>query len=382
MTLFVDPATAAPLPNPTQLPMSVDRRIQAVEDQSDGSTVLVEETIVERAGTLVDTTQRNAYVMDRRTMANLADGRAYAFDPANVVDRAGAYRVNLPFGVTTDSQYSIYQNETATTYELRSDRVQPTGEQAGLTVNNYTASASELPLTDAYLTELDKAVPLPRSLTLDQLKPQLLQYGVDIDALLPALTPVLTPTDLEALSTIASGAIPLRYVMSFEGRVAVEPTTGAQVHVAVNETIGARPELTTLPQLREILGHYPNVAQAVAADEGLGRLPSAPATKLIEIRYDQTPPSIADAGATISSQRTKAMAATWYIPGALLGLGLLALLAGGIRNWRGGSPDVIDLREAARGPAADGRAPSAMAEVPGPHGREDRGAPPPPTVAP
>lgn len=376
MTLFVDPATAAPLPSPIQLPLTIERHIEAIGGESDDSTVLVEETIVEKAGTLVDTTERNAYVMDRRTMLNVADDRAYDFDPANVVDRSGTYRLNLPFGVTTDATYPMYKNETAAMFEMRGDQTRPTGEEAGLLVNNYVASGTEVPLSDAYLTELSTSVPLPRSLTLEEMKPQLIQNGVDVDALLAALGPVLTPADLAALSSIATESIPLRYVVSFAGTAAIEPTTGAQVHVTSNETIGARPDLTTLPELLEILSHYPDLPQAVAADEALRELPTAPATKLIELRYDQTPASVADAAATISSQRTRVMAVTWYVPGALLGLGLLALLAGGILLRRGRDTDVIDLREAARSSGPDERARSAPAEVLGTHGPAAGRAPP------
>lgn len=372
MTLFVDPATAGPLPSPTQLPLTIERHIEAVESESDASTVLVDETIVEKAGTLVDTTERNAYVMDRRTMLNVADDRAYDFDPANVVDRSGTYRLNLPFGVTTDATYPIYKNETAATFEMRGDQTRPTGEEAGLLVNNYVASGTEVPLSDAYLAELGTSVPLPRSLTLDELKPQLIQSGVDVDALLAALGPVLTPADLAALSSIAAEAIPLRYVVSFTGTAAIEPTTGAQVHVTSTETILARPDLTTLPALLEILSHYPDLPEAVDAGDALRALPTAPATRLLELRYDQTPASVAETGATISSQRTKVMAVTWNVPGALLGLGLLAILAGGILLRRGRDPEVIDLREAAHRPGPDERPDerggSAAAEVLGTNG--------------
>lgn len=375
VTLFVDPATAAPLPTPTREPLTIERHIAAVPDQSDRDTVLIDETIVEKAGAIIDTTQRNAYVMDRRTNLNLADDRAYDFDPANVVDRAGTYRVNLPFDVTTDGVYPIYKPETGVAFEMRSDPTDPTGEEAGLAVNHYVAAGSEVPLSAAYLAELDASVPLPRSLTLDQMKPQLLAYGIDVDALLAALVPALSPADLGSLSQVAAEAIPLRYVTSFDGTAAIEPTTGAQVHVSSHETIGVRPDLANLPQLREILGRYPNVPEAVAANEGLGRLVTAPATELLDIRYDQTPESIAETGAIISSQRTMVMAVRWYVPGALLVMGLLALVVGGFLARRRDA-GTIDLREPSRTPVADEPATSATTETPDPTGRgPDRASP-------
>jgi hypothetical protein len=376
VTLFVDPATAAPLPAPAEEPLTVERHIAADAGQSDSSNVLVDETIVEKAGALIDTTQRNAYVMDRRTMLNVADDRAYDFDPANVADRSGTYRVNLPFDLTTDTTYPIYKNETGVAFDMRSDTTEPTSEEAGLTVNNYLASGSEVPLSDAYLAVLDESVPLPRSLTLDQMKPQLLPYGVDIDALLAALVPVLTPADLAMLSQVAADSIPLRYVVSFEGTAAIEPTTGAQLHVSSSETIGARPDLANLPQLREILGRYPNVPEAVSANEGLGKLVTAPATELIEIRYDQTPASVADTASIIASQRSMVMAVRWYVPGTLLAMGVLALVVGGILARRRRDAGAIDLREAARAPDADEPEASVTTEDPVPTGRRADRAPP------
>ena len=87
LTLFVDPATAKPLAAPASLPLDIDRHIHVFGDQSGSSRVVVEETITQKAGDLLNTTQTNVYVMDRRTMKNVADDRAYAFTPSNVVDR-------------------------------------------------------------------------------------------------------------------------------------------------------------------------------------------------------------------------------------------------------------------------------------------------------
>ena len=192
-TLFVDPTTAAPLAAPRQLPLEIERHIRSIGAESGSSRVVVEETISQKAGDLVDATQKNVYVMDRRTLQNVADERAYAFDPSNVVDRSGAYRLNLPFDTPSDATYPIYKNEIATTYEMRTDKRTPTTDEAGLRLHNFSGSASEVPLDDAYLAELNKIVPLPKSMTLDQLKPQLKAAGLDVDAVLLAVAPVITP---------------------------------------------------------------------------------------------------------------------------------------------------------------------------------------------
>src|SRR5262245_29563345 len=215
--LLVDPATASPLAEPVVLPLAVDRHIEAIGDESGSSRVVVRETIHEVARGLLDVTQTNQYVMDRSSVENVADHRAFAFEPANAVDRSGSYRLNLPFGTSRDNTYDVYKNEIARTYRLVGDTRTPTSDVEGLHLSNFTARVDEAPLIRAYLTEVGKAVPLPASLSLDQMKPQLLAAGIDVDALLKALTPVLTPGDAATLSRFAAQPIPLTYVLSFRG---------------------------------------------------------------------------------------------------------------------------------------------------------------------
>ena len=326
--VLVDPATAAPLDEPIEMPLTVDRRIQAVGDESGSSRVLVRETIDRRAGDLIDLTQRNAYVMDRSTLENVADDRAFAFDESNVVDRSGAYRLNLPFDTSRDETYDIYKNEIDAVYPMVADDETPTSDIEGLHLSNFTGSVDEGPLSDAYLAELNEAVPLPESLTLDQMRPQLLALGIDVDAVVTALTPVLTPEDAATLAAFAAEPIPLEYVLSFDGRAAVEPVTGAEVKVTVAETVGARPQLTSLPDLQEVLSHHPDVPEAVAASAGMDALAAAPATPLFSYSYEQTPASVADVADEATSMRRQVLLAKVWLPAGLAAAAVLSLVVG------------------------------------------------------
>ena len=357
-SLHVDPTTAAPLATPLEQPLTIDRRIRAVGDESGADTVVVEETIAQKAGDFVDTTQTNVYVMDRRTLENVADDRAYAFDPENVVDRAGAYRLNLPFDTSRDETFPMYKNEIDATYELRPNTADPTTDEEGLKLANFVAAVDEAPLSEAYLAELRKTVPLPEAMTLDQLKPQLEQYGLNVDALLTALTPSLTAADFAALGELAANPIPLRYVISFEGRAAVEQTTGAEVDVGVTEWIGARPELTALPELQALLGRYPDVPEAVTALEALDEMTAAPAPLLFEYSYDQTPESVADIADEVTSMRRQVLLAKFYLPVGLLMAALLSLLVGLVvyRRRRPERERVVEIDLRTR-PAPDARRP-------------------------
>jgi hypothetical protein len=345
-TLFIDPDTAAPLATPVEAPLTIERHIRALDDESGASRVVVEETITQRAGDLVDATQTNVYVMDRRTLRNVVDDRAYAFDPANVVDRSGAYRLNLPFDTSTTSAYDIYKNEIGTTYEMGADTTTPTSDVAGLHLHQFVGSANEVPLDDAYLAELSRLVPLPASMTLEQLKPQLLAAGLDVDALLAAIAPVIAPDDLATLARIAAQPIPLQYVLSFEGNAGVETTTGVEVDVSATESVGARPVLADVATLQDVLSHYPDVPEAVAAGAALTALSSAPAVTLFEYHYDQTTASVADIAHEVKAMRNQIRLAELYVPVGLLSAAALSLIIGGALVFRRRRGPTIDLRSA------------------------------------
>lgn len=344
-TLFVDRTTATPLATPLQVPLDIERHIRALDHESGSSRVVVEETITQRAGDIVDATQTNVYVMDRRSMQNVADERAYAFDPSNVVDRSGAYRLNLPFNTSPDSTYAIYKNEIGTTYDMRRSTTAPTADVAGLHLHNFVGSRSEVPLDDAYLRELRKSVALPKATTLDELKPQLKAAGLDIDAVLAAVGPEITANDLATLARLAAKPIPLQYFLSFDGTAGVETTTGAEVDVAATESVGVKPVLADVATLQAIIAHYPNIPEAVAAGEALAAQTSAPATKLFEYHYEQTPASVADIAGEVTSMRNQIRVVEQYVPLGLLAVAGLSLAIGAFVSWRRRRP-TSDMRTA------------------------------------
>jgi len=332
--LLVNPATAAPLDQAIEQPLAVERHIQARSDQSTSSQVVVGETITQRAGPILDTTQVNQYVMDRSTNQNVADPRAFAFTPTNVVDRSGAYRLNLPFETPADGDLAIYKNEIGSTYTISPDGQNPTSDVEGLSVLNFNGSMTDAPVTPAYLAELGKSAPLPSSLTLEQIKPHLLAAGLDVDALLTALGPRLTPADGATLAAFAGNPIPLDYVMSFDGSAAVEPVTGAEVKVGSFEAIGVRPQASALPALDEVLSHYGDVPEAVAARGALNRIATGPAIRLIEYSFEQTPASVAEIAGVVSSQRRQIQLARDWIPAALIAGAILSLAIGTLVMFR------------------------------------------------
>ncbi|HEX6424938.1 MAG TPA: porin PorA family protein, partial [Acidimicrobiales bacterium] len=111
--------------------------------------------------------------------------------------------------------------------------------------------------------------------------------------------------------------------------VAIEPVTGAQVRVDVNsERFAARPVLTDLPALQGVLGNYPDVPEAVATNEALDELATAPAIPVFEFSYQQTPASIAEVADDVRPMRTQVLLAKVWLPLGLVAVALVSLVIG------------------------------------------------------
>ncbi len=340
--LYLDPASYAPLDPPIEAPLTVSRHIEAQGSESSDSLVVVAETIDLEAEGQFSGELKAQYVMDRSEIYNVKDGRAWAFTPDNVVDRSPAFRLAFPFD-TPAVPTLIYKNEVGTTYLANPAG---SGEVGGLNVINFTADqAKPLPVSPAYLTALNALTPLPSTLTLEQLKPILKGVGLDIDVLLPALLPNLTPEDTAMLVDLASKPVKLEYLFSFAGADSVEPSTGSIVEVRdVVETLYASPDPAVLDTLRQVLGRYPAVPPAVDGLAALEKLAASP-TKVFENSFSQTPESVADIVSTVKDAKSKKQLAQTTVPnGLLIGgivLAVIGLLLALLGRRRGRKPEQI-----------------------------------------
>lgn len=331
LSLFVNPANGGSLATPQKLPLTIERHLEAQGDETGASRVVVKETITQKAGTVLSAVEHNSYVMDRRSMENVADPRAYAFAPQNVVDRSGAYRLQLPMGTDGDGKYQVYKNETGASYPLIGDAKDATTEVEGLTLSNFNASAKDVPLSAAYLAGLRKILPLPTEVTFEQLKPQLAAAGIDFDKTLAGVVAVMSAEDRAALLGAMAKPLKMQYLSSFEGRVAVEPRTGTEVDiVGITETISARPVIENFDQLQGLLTKYISEPAIQAAVPALTTLASAPASPLFKYDYTQTAASVADIAAEAKDMQGQIALAERWVPISLLVVGLLALLLAGV----------------------------------------------------
>ena len=327
-TLFVDATTFAPLDTPQVLPLKVTRHIDALGSKSSYSKVVVSEKIDFDAGGQFSQKQDNQYVMDRRSMKNVQSDDAYAFASDNVVDRSPAFRLNFPLDTDANGEYLIYKNETASTYTAGPDPVEPKLEVDGLHLVAFAAASKPTPISPAYIALLSQSVPLPKTLTITQLTPLLLQAGIDVPGTLAALGPVITPEDLATLTKLASQPIALQYLDTFSGGDAVEPTTGAIVVVRdVIETVSATAAPEASKPIIDVLTKYPQVPEAKAALEGLNALATNP-IPLFRNEFSQTDASIKDIAGQVKDQKDKIDLAKKTVPTVLVVLGVVAGVAG------------------------------------------------------
>lgn len=340
-TTFVDAATGAPLDTPVELPLTVERSVRTVPGETDDDVSLLEEVRTTTYGGR-ELVQTSRYAVDRRTMRNVADDRAWSLEPGNVEDRSGTYYLSLPMGLdSTGEQLRVWKPEAGAAYPLVSAG---TGEAAGIDVVQLRRQLPERFPVSANQQALLQAQGLPAELTPQQAVAQLQAAGIDVSAALGVLAQVLPEEQLAAIRAALSRPVPLQYFVYGEGLVSAEASTGAPVSLTgIVDGIAVQPDLSALAALAPALvdnADIPAVAQLAASLQQLVEQPPQP---VYELRYDQTADSVAVAAADAADRADDVELATTTIPwglglvgGVLVALGLVLLVIG--RRRRSATP--------------------------------------------
>ncbi len=332
---YVDPATLLPLTPPKREPLSLTRHVKVV-DGNYGHAVIVE-TVRIHAGSTTSV-EKYQYVMDRRSMKFLDDPRQFAFGNPNAAMKhaAGAYRVNFALGTSADGKYRSYLPEIDASTPLVLAERRHYHADARTSVIDFT-SKLEAPVAPYYRAHL-AAMGLPMHVTVAQLQPQLQAAGIDVNRALADVLPRLTPDESKLLSTALAGPIALRYFFFADGLVSIEPKTGALIDVhAQREGVSVRPDLSGVATLQPLLDKYAEIPSVKALSDGLRALAARQPQVAQELRYRQTVPSSSQAADTARSQGRQMTVVTWWVPGAMLFVGLLLLVLGLI-GWRRAGP--------------------------------------------
>jgi hypothetical protein len=331
VSLFLDPGTATARATPAVLPLAIQRHVRVIE--SSGSQATVQETSTERVGNLPEQTLEQRYVIDRGSLENVKSDKAYAYTPANVTDRSPFYSINLPFGAGS-GPYKVYKNETGTAYAFKQDG--SAIERDGVTLIPMTGSLTNVPATPAYVDQL-AGQGIAKSLTAEQMAAQLRAQGIDLQALTRQILPAMTDRQRTLVRSVLAQAIPLKYYVSVKTRLLVEPTTGAIVSLdSIDQTLTAGPDLQGFAKLAQILAtpplaNQPAVKQLTAK---LAALASPAPVKVLEMKYGQTPASVADF-ATYAKDKAGAITLVKQTIPLILGVAAgLALIVAGAMAFR------------------------------------------------
>jgi hypothetical protein len=357
MTLYVDPATKAPYAEPQQVPLSIERHVYAMADESDAKAVVLREDVT-LATPMFNSEQSHQYVVDRKTGLNLDDPRAWSYNPQHVADRAGSYRLLFGFDVPQQPDWTIYKDEVDGTYRASLHAVQ---DVQGVEAYELAATMPWTPVNEDFVTTLSKAVELPRELTLEQLKPLLAGSGLDTDAVLLQIAGGVSPEDLQALLAIAGAPIPLQYVLRTDGTTAVDRETGVPVDVSsVNETVAVRPTQAWVDSLTTLLAKYPANEGAVVLSAALAKLGTEP-TPVFSHSYAQTDASVAAQVADVKDNIAKKDLAEKTVPTGLLTVGMAFVVLGvvlvALPKRRGTATDGVPTPRSGPPTAAEERKP-------------------------
>jgi hypothetical protein len=340
--IYQNPLTGELLAKPITAKLTIERAYKSVDDQYDSGKAVVQETITQTIPNLTTIVESSQYVLDRKTIENINDSRSWAYTEGNQVDRSGTFYINFPFDLNKDQAYKVFENKVNTYYEITKNTESDEEDVDGLKVYNFVGEIKATDLAPYYVTYSK----YPTTMSFDELKQSLSPAGIDIDAFLTLLTPVLEPADAATLAQLATQPINLNYQYSNAGNVSIEPKTGSIVRLSnVVEDITVSPDISKLVDtLKPLLAKYKDrSAELTAATEKiLAALPSllqAPPQKVYEARYSQTEESVKEAVQDAKDSIGKINWVKVYIPWILLILGA-AVLVGGL--LMGGSPAALE----------------------------------------
>ena len=176
----------------------------------------------------------------------------------------------------------------------------------------------------------------PSTLTTTQLATLLQGAGVDLYETLSQLSNILTPTEMNTVTATVSRGVPLQYLSSSQGNIAVEPHTGIFVKVS-NAVRGfyVRPDIAALGPLTAALTAHASDPTVASLMSTLSKFATAPPQPVLELRYDQTPASVDVDASYAKSQARRLHMASVVIPLGLIALGVLILMVDAVFVWRG-----------------------------------------------
>jgi hypothetical protein len=327
ITFYVDLAagTAYPAGQEVQEPFEVTRRIYTLDEETTGSAIVFQEDITKAVGASESLTS-SVYVLDRGDALNLADGRAYDWQEANVVDRSGTYFPLFPSPVDRNTVYPVWKAELG----RAGDAVFVEEETVeGVKLYVFKGAMDQEPVATDYAAMNG----FPESIPYSAIAGKLAAAGFDNDAFTALAMTRLKPEDAEELVRTTAQPVPLDYFWGGVMLVGIEPQTGFPMYVRETaeelsmsaDLTGLVPLFNTLMKYRDdpVLGPYVKQLATIQV-----QLAAADPQKIFSYTYRQTDESVAKEAVTARSNLDKIKLAKTYLPIAGFTLGGLLLAAG------------------------------------------------------
>jgi hypothetical protein len=153
--------------------------------------------------------------------------------------------------------------------------------------------------------------------------------GVNTVALLPMLARTLTAQEMASVSAAVTAPVGLHYYVYGHGILAVDPTTGGLVELSgIVDGISVQPDTSAISSALAVLTSHQNVPAIASLVKTLQKTVGSP-QPVYELRYSQTPASVASDARYAHAQAGRITLATVSLPRVLLALATLSLLAAG-----------------------------------------------------
>jgi hypothetical protein len=272
--------------------------------------------------------EENLFAVNRRTMQNVSDPRAWTSTPENVVDRTGSYYLTLPMGLSSSGEsLQIWKAEAGTSYSIKSG-TPATGEAGGVKVVYLQGTIPTLPATPWKTAEM-KEQGLPMELSSSQAAAVLAAAGVDAVALAPVLVGALTPDEMQTVIAALAASVPLKYFVYGGGTLGAEPKTGGLVQLSgIVDGVSAKPDMSGMAPAVAALSNHKDVPAIASLLTILDKVATAPPQPVYELRYTQTPASVTEAANYAKSQADRVTLATDTLPRVMTAAGIVLLLGG------------------------------------------------------
>ncbi len=257
---FLDQSTGATLATPLEVPLTIDRHVATVPGGTTAHVSLLRETATVHMGDQ-KIVQESVYAVDRRTMQNVSDPRAWTFSPGNVLDRTGTYYLTLPMGMQPSGEhFQIWKPEAGTSYGLTST-TPATGLSGGAHVVYLQGNIPTPLAVPPYEKATLQARGLPMQLTPQQAAAKLAAAGVDAGALAPVLLKTLSADELKTVLAAMAAPLPLKYFVYGNGLVGAEPKTGGLVSLSgIVDGVSVQPDMTAIAPAVAVLAKHQDVA--------------------------------------------------------------------------------------------------------------------------